>query len=214
MRAAAFLAAALATASALPAGAAGSDAIAPDLTAGVDQPPRRGAYAEAAVGAFTTLGGSRPFSLLQPYLGLTVGREIGAASSLFVSVGIGASSDSCFQPNATGCAASDSFGATFFEGGASFGVHRSDRMAFAIKAVGGMTMLSPGPFARGNGDVPGTLFAPHAGAGVSMDYDTHLDHFGVGVDALLRETLVNKPDGSGRTMLGSLALLPRVRYVF
>jgi hypothetical protein len=193
---------------------AGSLPLGPVPTGGLDEPPRRGAYAEAAIGAFSTLGGSRPFSLVQPYLGLTVGREIGAASSLFASVGIGASSDSCFQPSATGCAASDSFGATFFEGGAAFGVLRSDRLAVALKAVAGITMLSASPFAGRNGDVPGTLFAPHAGAGIAVDYDTHLDHFGVGVDALLRETLVNRPDGSGRTMLGSLALLPRVRYVF
>jgi hypothetical protein len=212
MRAAAF------TLAALVAGAAFADASAPagavDPAAGFDQPPRRGAFAEAAVGAFTTMGGSRAFSLVQPYLGLTVGREIGAASSLFASVGIGASSDSCFQPNATGCAASDSFGATFFEGGGALGLFRSERLAFAVKAVAGVTMLSPGPFAPANGRVPDTLFAPHAGAGLALDYDTHLDHFGIGLDALLRETLVNKPDGSGRALLGSLALVPRIRYVF
>jgi hypothetical protein len=199
---------------ALAAGAAAAEPAPPVPAAGIDEAPRRGAFAEAAVGAFTTLGGSRAFSLAQPYLGLTVGRELGAASALFASVGIGASSDSCFQPDATGCAASDSFGATFFEAGGALGLLRSDRVALAVKAVAGVTMLSPGPFAAASGRVPDTLFAPHAGAGLALDYDTHLDHFGIGIDALLRETFVDKPDGSGRTMLGSLALLPRIRYIF
>ena len=46
--------------------------------AGVDDAPRRGTYVEAALGVFTAMGGSRRFSSGQPYLGMTVGHDLGA----------------------------------------------------------------------------------------------------------------------------------------
>ena len=135
---------------------------------GVDETPRRGTFAEASVGAFATVGGSRALSNAQPYLGLTVGRDLGAASSLFASVGAGASSNSCFQPATAGsCAGADSFGATFLEVGASTGTWLTRRLLLSGKLMGGMTLLSPGPFTRKDGTtVPDQAIAPHAGAGL------------------------------------------------
>ncbi len=57
----------------------------------------------------------------------------------------------------------------------------------------------------------------HFGAGLALDYDTHLDHFAVGLDALIRYTLARYTPASGeRQTLGipSLAVMPRIRYVF
>ena len=180
---------------------------------GVDEAPRRGTFAEASLGAFATLGGSRALSNAQPYLGLTVGRDLGAASSLFASVGAGASSNSCFQPAAPGsCAGTDSFGATFLEVGASTGAWLTRRLLVSGKLMGGMTLLSPGPFTLGTA-VPEQAIAPHAGAGLGLEYKTRLDHFGVGLDAILRYSLASRPDG-GKGGIASLALLPRIRYVF
>jgi hypothetical protein len=182
---------------------------------GIDEAPRRGAFAEASLGAFATLGGTRAVSNLQPYLGLTVGRDLGAASSLFASVGTGASSNSCFQSAAPGsCAGTDSFGATFLEVGASTGAWLGRRLLVSGKLMGGMTLLSPGPFTRKDGvTVPEQAIAPHAGAGLGLEYKTRLDHFGVGLDAILRYSLASRPDG-GKGGIASLALLPRIRYVF
>ena len=56
---------------------------------------------------------------------------------------------------------------------------------------------------------PQSTSCPHAGAGFSLDYDTQLDHFAVGLDALVRETFA----GSS-LKVPSLAVMPRIRYVF
>ena len=49
----------------------------------------------------------------------------------------------------------------------------------------------------------------HLGAGGSIEYATHLDHFAVGIDALYRYTFARY----GLT-IPSLAVMPRIRYVF
>jgi hypothetical protein len=183
---------------------------------GVDEPPRRGTFAEASVGAFATVGGSRRVSNVQPWLGLTVGRDLGASSSIFASVGTGASSNSCFQQGAGGnCAGSDSFGATFLEVGGSYGYRLASRLLLSGKLMGGISFFSPGPFTLKDGStVADQVTAPHAGAGVGLEYGTRLDHFAVGLDAVVRYSLAAVPDGRGRTGIASVALVPRVRYVF
>jgi hypothetical protein len=186
---------------------------------GVDPSPRRGIFAETTLGLFTTLGGSRAFSNGQPFLGLTVGRDLGEVASLFLSIGIGASSNSCFDPVDAGCAvAADSFGATFVEAGFSYGRELASRLRLSGRLVAGLTQLSPGPIldrtsTTGGAVVPDTQLGPHGGLGLGLDYDTRLDHFAVGLDLLGRYSLVSKP-GGGALGLSSLAVLPRVRYVF
>ena len=95
---------------------------------GIDESPRRGTFAEASLGVFATLGGSPAVSDAQPYLGLTVGRDLGNSASIFASIGTGESSNSCFQVAAGSCAATDSFGATFLEAGASYGTWMARRL--------------------------------------------------------------------------------------
>ncbi|MFL5442499.1 MAG: adventurous gliding motility protein CglE [Myxococcales bacterium] len=181
---------------------------------GVDPAPRRGTFAETALGAFASLGGSGGVSAVQPYLSLTAGHNLGERSTLFVSLGIGASSQSCFDRGASGCAAADSFGATFLEVGASTGTQIAPRTLLSAKVLGGVGIFSPGPFAHLDGSVPDRVIAPHLGAGVGLDYDTHLDHFSIGLDALARYSVASKPDGQGREGIASIAFLPRIRYVF
>jgi hypothetical protein len=181
---------------------------------GVDPAPRRGIFAETALGAFATLGGSARVSAVQPYLSLTAGRNLGERSALFFSLGIGASGQSCFDRGQTGCAAADSFGVTFLEMGASAGTQVAPRTTVSAKVLGGVGIFSPGPFAHLDGSVPDRVVAPHLGMGVGIDYDTHLDHFSVGIDALTRYSLANKPDNQGRAAIASVAVMPRIRYVF
>jgi hypothetical protein len=183
-------------------------------SAGVDPAPRRGIFAETALGAFATLGGSRVVSTAQPYLSLTAGHNLGERNALFVSLGIGASGASCFDRGQTGCAAADSFGMTFLEMGASAGTQVGPRTIVSAKVLGGVGIFSPGPFAHLDGSVPDRVVAPHLGMGVGIDYDTHLDHFSVGIDALGRYSVANKPDGQGRAAVASVAVMPRIRYVF
>ena len=185
---------------------------------GIDEQPRRGTFVETTLGLFTALGGSRFFSNAQPYLGMTFGREVGEPGSVFASLGIGAASASCYQPATTAndCQAADSFGATFAELGGSYGLPLAARLLLSLKLVGGVTYLSPGPVREGN-NVPDSLFGFHGGLGGALDYDTHLDHFAVGVDALVRYSLVRYSPASGSSRLlalPSLSIMPRIRYVF
>ncbi len=187
---------------------------------GVDAPPRQGFYVEAALGIFTTFGGDAGISNGQPYLSMAVGRTVGSDAALFLSLGIGASSSNCFDDTASGnCFAADSFAATYFEVGGSYGGEVASRLRLSGKLVVGMTQLSPSPVhdstqTAGTANyVPGSLFGPHAGLGVTLDYDTHLDHFAVGLDLTGRFTLASRPD-SGSFGLFSIAFMPRVRYVF
>lgn len=178
---------------------------------GVNEAPRRGTFVETSLGVFTSMGGSAKFSNGQAYLGITVGRELGEQAAVFASLGIGATSASCYQVDqGTGkCLAADSFGATFLEGGASYGFQLGLRTLLSLKAVAGFTDLSPGPVTNGSGSVPNHVPGFHFGGGFSFDYDTHLDHFGVGIDALLRYTMTRY-----NLTLPSLAVMPRIRYVF
>src|SRR5262249_56387218 len=76
----------------------------PDSVAvsGVDDAPRRGTYVEASLGVFTAMGGSRPFSGGQPYLGLTLGRDLGDRAAIFASLGLGAARASRYQGRPSG----------------------------------------------------------------------------------------------------------------
>jgi len=196
-------------AAALTAGAAGAQEHEP--ANGVDERPRRGTFVETSLGVFTALGGSATFSNGQAYLGMTLGHEIGEQAAIFASLGIGAASASCYQLNARGdsCLAADSFGATFVEAGASYGFPVGLRTLLSLKVVGGFTDLSPGPVQNGSGNVPDHVPGFHFGGGLSLDYDTHLDHFAVGLDALMRYTMARYS-----LNMASLAVMPRIRYVF
>jgi hypothetical protein len=177
---------------------------------GVDDAPRRGTWVEASLGVFTAMGGTRPFSSGQPYLAMTFGRDFGARASAFASLGLGAASASCYQLDARGqsCLGADSFGATFLELGISYGFPIAARTLLSLKLLGGFTDLSPGPV-QSNGTVPDHVPGLHAGGGLAFDYDTQLDHFSVGIDAVVRETFARYS-----LKLPSLAVMPRIRYVF
>jgi len=180
------------------------------VVAGVDDAPRRGTYVEAALGLFTAMGGTRPFSSGEPYLALTFGRDLGSRASVFASLGLGAARSSCYQLSPTGdsCLGADSFGATFLELGVSYGFAIAPRTMLAAKVLGGFTDLSPGPVQR-NGSVPDHVPGVHAGGGFSLDYDPRLDHFAVGIDAVIRETFARYG-----VRMPSLVVMPRIRYVF
>ncbi len=190
---------------------------------GLDEKPRRGTFVETTLGVFTAMGGSRPFSNAQPYLGIQAGNQVGNRGSFFIALGMGAISASCYQlsSNRVDCQAADSFGATFAEIGGAYGAAVTSRLLLSIKLVGGLTNLSPGPVRDGN-NVPDNLFGFHLGGGGALDYDTHLDHFAVGLDALIRYSLVRttvsggagQPSTTQTLGLPTLAVMPRIRYVF
>jgi hypothetical protein len=199
-------------AAALAAGAAAADGVLPQL--GVDARPRRGFFAEASLGAFTVVGGSRALSSAQPALGMAIGRDLGERSALFIQLGVGSGSASCFDGPGGACRGADSFGITFVELGLRYGVPLLARLRLSGQAVGGLSVLSPAPiYDAAARRVPDSLSGPHFGLGAALDYDTRLDHFAVGVDVLGRYTAARRPD-RGTFSLVSFALMPRIRYVF
>src|SRR4051812_2006214 len=113
----AFLALVLAASPAAPQSGTASRAPHSVGVGGVEDAPRRGPYLGAALGVCTAMGGSRPFSSGQPYLSMTLGRDLGESAAIFASLGLGAARASCYQPSPGGgsCLAADSFGATFLE---------------------------------------------------------------------------------------------------
>lgn len=177
--------------------------------AGVEDAPRRGTWVEASLGVFTARGANKSFTSGQPYLGMSLGRDLGNRASIFASLGLGAASASCYQRSDQGdCLGADSFGFTFLELGLAWAFPVAERFSVSLKALGGFTDLSPGPVRSSNNVILDHLAGFHAGAGVSFDYDTRLDHFGVGLEALVRETLARTVN------ITSLSVMPRIRYVF
>jgi hypothetical protein len=210
-----LLAAAPALADSKTAAVAGQDLSEPPPANGVDPAPRHGIYAEAAFGIFTTVGGAAGLSNGQPFLAMAVGSTLGSNATLFVSLGIGSSSSSCYDAAPSGdCLAADSFEAAYLEVGGSYGGELVHRLKLSGKLVAGLTQLAPSPVRDSTANtVPDNLFGPHFGAGVTLDYDTHLDHFSVGLDLTGRYTFAARPD-TGTFGLFSIAFMPRVRYVF
>ena len=177
--------------------------------AGVADAPRRGPWVQAALGVFTAMGGSRRFSSGQPYLGMTLGHDLGERAAAFLSLGVGAASAQCYQPDPDGsCLGADAFGATFIDLGVSWGIPLLPRTLLSVGLLGGITDLSPGPVLSG-GSVPDHLRGFHAGASVSLEYRTRLEHFGLGIEAIFRETFA-----ASALKVPSLAVMPRIRYVF
>jgi hypothetical protein len=195
----------------------------------LDEQPHRGTYVETSLGIFTAFGGSAGASNVQPFLSLSLGREIGESVTMFLSLGISGVSASCFasEVGVSQCpTAPDSFGMTFIEVGASFGFSLAPRTLLSLKVVSGGTDISPGPLlnttpsnpypgclsAASPCAAPDSLFGYHFGGGLSLDYDTRLPHFGIGVDLLVRYTVASY---SSQTLgITSASLLPRIRYVF
>ena len=192
--------------------------VTPSPATGLEEAPRRGTFLESSLGVFTVFGGSAAVSNAQPYLSFSFGRELGDRATVFLSLGIGGASGSCFQLATDGsCVGADSFGAVFAELGGSYGFMPAQRTLLSLKLVAGLTDLTPSPTQNGT-SVPGALIGFHLGGGVALDYDTHLDHFAVGADVLVRYSIASytpaAAQGSRTLGLVSLAVMPRIRYVF
>ncbi|TMA15594.1 MAG: hypothetical protein E6J86_05465 [Deltaproteobacteria bacterium] len=122
------------------------------VVAGVDDAPRRGTWVEAALGVFTAMGGTRTFSSGQPYLAMSLGRDLGARASIFASLGLGAASASCYQrsPSGDSCLGADSFGATF-----TFPAYTRAAVSRSITTRGSITSRSESTRCSGR-RLPGT----------------------------------------------------------
>jgi len=124
------------------------------------------------------------------------------------SLGLGAASASCYQVSAGAIPAwGRLLRATFLEIRDLVRDPRRGAHARRLKLLGGFTDLSPGPVQSNGAECPNPLLA-RMRRRLLADYDTQLDHFAVGLDALVRETFAGS----------SLKILrwrdARIRYVF
>lgn len=188
---------------------------------GVPYQPRQGWYTETQFGVFTAFGGynaigaSKPASNAQPFLALSVGRdltEIAGGLSAFLTVAHGYNAGACRQADSRGCAtykledgspalAPENFSVLPIEIGARyrFGDFLPRLGAYAT-VVGGFTFLTP---AVTEGAPIGSA---HAGLGLGLEYNTRLPGLSIGAEVLGRFAF--------SPTLPSLSAYPRVKYTF
>lgn len=177
---------------------------------GSEYSPRRGFFAESQVGMFTAFGGSRTASNAQLYTALSLGLELESVPGLtaFFSVAHGFNAASCRTPSTDvrgpcyeqSGGQLENFSVVPLELGARYGYEFLPRLSVLGTVVGGYTLFTPSITDAGS---PGS---PHVGAGVGLEYGTRLHGLTVGAEALFRTAFT--------PMLPSLAVYPRVRYVF
>ncbi len=191
-----------------------SSAVAATPSEGVPLQVRRGFFTETDVGGIFTLGGVNGFSNLQTYLQLGIGYQLtlngGKALLPFgIHMGIGANALNCWgQVDASNaCAQADNFTMTFANASAGYLHQVIERLYLGVKLLGGVTFLDPRPI-EDAADPTGTgaMIRPTAGAALSLEYATNMDHFSVGLDVAYR--LILGPN------INSLMFYPRVQYTF
>jgi hypothetical protein len=169
---------------------------------------RRGFFTETDIGAFMTVGGDDQYSNIQTYLQLGIGYDILDALELGLHVGIGSNAANCFSgtkaPGAA-CPVADNFTLTFLDATIAYLIRVGPRLYLAPKIAGGYTLLDPPPVTDNAGAPIGA--GPNVGAGVGIEYATHMDHFSIGLDVFWRMVLA----GPG---IQSFQIFPRVKYTF
>ncbi len=183
---------------------------------GVALTVRRGFFTETDVGVFFTLGGKNQYSNGQTYLQLGVGYDLTENIELGAHFGIGANAQNCFlnpaerdAPCSVGTGSArreypDNFTVTFLNLSAAYLFKLADRFYLAPKLVGGYTLLGPAPLEDGSGNPISSGL--NVGGGVGIEYATHMDHFSIGADAIVR--YIVGPN------IPTVAIFPRVKYTF
>jgi hypothetical protein len=178
---------------------------------GVALTVRRGFFTETDVGVFFTLGGKNQYSNGQTYLQLGIGYDLTEHIEIGGHFGIGANAQNCFvNPQERGVPCEireggqrvdfpDNFTVTFFDLTAAYLFRLADRFYLAPKLAAGYTLLNPAP-------LPGVTSGVNLGGGIGVEYATHMDHFSIGADALVR--FITGPN------ITTIAIFPRVKYTF
>jgi hypothetical protein len=190
-------------------------------SAGVPQVIRSGLFADVNLGGFFTVGGKNSagestVSNAQAYLQLGLGYDISRHFAVAASFGLGSSAAACFgtvdpkglcvgtDPDGKSVDVGDNFTATMFTLELTFKHHFTDRFSLQPRAHVGYAALDPEPLrdSAGRAVKSGVV----AGAGVGVEYATHMDHFSIGADVYARYIV-------GPNILG-MAIYPKVKYTF
>ncbi len=176
---------------------------------GVALKVRRGFFTETDIGVFFTLGGDNQYSNAQTYLQLGLGYDISENIALGFHFGIGANAQNCWsgpvkasQPDT--CLLGSNFTMTFLDVTAAYLFPVMERFYIAPKLAAGYTLLDPAPVQGADGT--GITGGANVGGGIGIEYATHMDHFTIGADALVR--FVVGPN------IPAVSIFPRVKYTF
>ncbi len=180
---------------------------------GVPLQVRRGFFTETDVGGFFTVGGNDGYSNLQTYLQLGLGYQLTLNNGaglvpVGLHVAIGASAQNCFAKGKSAdgtCTETDNFTLTFLSVTGGYLARVVERLYIGGKAILGWTLLDPAPVYTTNPRSP-VSSGLNAGAALSIEYATNMDHFSIGLDVAYR--IVVGP------MVSTLGIYPRVQYTF
>jgi hypothetical protein len=188
---------------------------------GVPQAIRSGLFADVNLGGFLTIGGrnasdQNAASVPQAYMQVGLGYDLARHLSLAASFGLGSSASSCYAQVVGGAClfdaargatpentAADNFTVAMFAVEASTKLFFTERLTLRPRLHLGFALLEPEPRREGASPVDKGFVV---GAGVGLEYATHLDHVSVGADLFGR--LVTGPN------LLAFALYPKIKYTF
>lgn len=196
---------------------------------GVPLTVRRGFFTETDVGGFFTLGGKLGYSNLQTYLQLGLGYQftINDGKGLLpigFHVGIGANAQNCYaewiqrdqsDPRNGVCVEAPrstvpvqmNFSLMFPTLSVGYLHQVVERFYVGGKAMGGLVLLEPSPFAP-RADGSAINLGGQFGIAASVEYATNMDHLSIGLDVGYRLVV------GGPMVINALMFYPRVQYTF
>jgi hypothetical protein len=193
-----------------------------DMAGVVESRINSGFFAETDIGGMFTAGGNvsevgqrlSGVSNFEAYLQLGVGYQLvvrngGGLVGLGFHLGIGSNSQNCFGgfvgPEQR-CQGSDSFSLVFLSTSAGYLFRVAERVYLGPKILLGYALSDPSPVAPVAGSAVSGSGAFQAGAALSVEYATRLDHFSVGLDVALRSLI--GPN------IYAVQFFPRIQYTF
>lgn len=179
---------------------------------------KQGFYTQSDLGGFFRLGGFTPSqncdpgvncepvltSQTQPYIGLSIGYDLMQWLGVQLSFGTGFVANAAPYSDAPN--SPRDYGVTMLDVGLVASYYFLDRLAVAIKLMGGGTFLTPEP------DLDEPWYGGNALVGLGIRYATLLPDTFVGIDANFHAAFT--PSSSGMLFIPAFSFAPVIKYVF
>lgn len=180
---------------------------------------KQGFYTQSDLGGFFRLGGFTPggncdpgvncepvlTSQMQPYIGLSLGYDLFQWLGIQLSYGTGFVANAAHysdQPNSP-----RDYGVTSLDLGLVASYYFLDRLAVALKLMGGATFLTPEP------DLGEPWYGGNALVGLGVRYATLLPDTFVGLDANFHAAFAPS-SGGAMVFIPAFSFAPVIKYVF
>jgi hypothetical protein len=174
----------------------------------------RGFYCNGDLGVFLTLGGSRGYGNVEPFVAVKAGFDIGNYVSVQLALASGYSSgnplssmDSPANPAGAGPNAVVNYGLLMMGAEVVGAVRPTERFAIEPRVGGGIARLSPTPTSPSDPSASIGSIVPQVGGGVDFKYLTLLTDFSAGLS--LGGYLVLAPK-----LVPAVSVAASVRYTF